>query len=405
MPDLDGWPRVEPGIPVVLRVADGELAVRGADHVERTETGLRFHRLPERALPRIPTEFFRTVEAQPSGIRLVARSAATELELVVSTTALMAFGDDPTISWGRFDLVIDGRLHSSFEAASGGLRRLDFTANNSVVTPGSPVTVSFGGLPAHDKSIELWLPHDVEVTVASIRADAALALPEDPRPVWLHYGSSISHGFNAYGPTGTWPAVAATVADQNLVNLGFSGSALLDSFVAEAIRDQSADLISLKIGINVVNHDAFRARTFVPAIHAFLDIVRQGHPTTPLWVVSSVLCPIVEDRPGPTVLVGEPGARAAVTNALPEDAVSGRMSLSLTRDLLRLVVESRAATDPNLHYLDGRELYGEPEFEAMPMRDALHPDPAAQLHIGKRFAQLVFGATAVISTWSSRTGG
>ena len=44
-------------------------------------------------------------------------------------------------------------------------------------------------------------------------------------------------------------------------NLGFSGSAMLDPFTARTIRDQPADLISLKLGINLVNGDAMRMRT------------------------------------------------------------------------------------------------------------------------------------------------
>ena len=393
VPDRIDRLRVESEVPLVLRAGNDRLAVRGADHLEQTDGGLRVHRLPERAIRRIHTEFFRSVEPQASGVRLAARSQASWIELTLRTVALTVEGDDPLSFWGRIDLVIDGRQHGSVALAPGAVRTVDFLTNSSTVTPGEPLTVRFADLPARDKTIEMWLPHDVEVTLIDVRADAPLAVPDDDRLVWVNYGSSISHGFNAAGPTGTWPAVAATTVDVDLVNLGFSGSALLDSFVAEAIRDRPADIISLEIGTNVVNHDAFRVRTFVPAVHAFLDIIRQGHPTSPLWVVSSVLCPIVEDRPGPTTMVGPPGERTAIAEGLPEDLVRGRLSLGLIRDLLAAVVASRAAEDPNLHYLDGRLLYGETEHEAMPMVDGLHPDAPAQLHIGRRFAELVLEPT------------
>ena len=84
-----------------------------------------------------------------------------------------------------------------------------------------------------------------------------------------------------------------------LVNLGFGGSALLDPFTARAMRDTPADLISVKLGINVVNADVMRLRAFAPAVHGFLDTIREGHPTTPLLVVSPILCPVHEDTPGP----------------------------------------------------------------------------------------------------------
>lgn len=72
----------------------------------------------------------------------------------------------------------------------------------------------------------------------------------------------------------------------DLVNLGFSGNALLDPFTARAMRDAPADLISVKVGINIVNADVMRLRAFTPAVHGFLDTIREGHPTTPLLVVS-----------------------------------------------------------------------------------------------------------------------
>ena len=85
-----------------------------------------------------------------------------------------------------------------------------------------------------------------------------------------------------------------------LINLGLGGSALLDPFTARAMRDTPADLISVKIGINLVNTDLMRLRAFTPAVHGFLDTIREGHPTTPLLVVSPILCPIHEDTPGPS---------------------------------------------------------------------------------------------------------
>jgi hypothetical protein len=92
--------------------------------------------------------------------------------------------------------------------------------------------------------------------------------PTDGHQVWVHYGSSISQGSNAAGPSTTWAALAAAAGGVDLVNLGFSGGMMLDSFVARAIRDRPADLISIKIGINIVGGDAMRRRAFGPAVHA-----------------------------------------------------------------------------------------------------------------------------------------
>jgi hypothetical protein len=46
----------------------------------------------------------------------------------------------------------------------------------------------------------------------------------------------------------------------------------------------------------------------------------------------------------------------------------------------------------NLHYLDGRDLYGERDFAELPLPDQLHPDAATHHRIGERFAALAFGS-------------
>ena len=155
----------------------------------------------------------------------------------------------------------------------------------------------------------------------------------------MHHGSSISHGAGAASALGTWPVVAARAAGLDLVNLGFSGNAVLDPFVARAIRDQPADVITLKLGINVVNHDAIHLRAFAPAVHGFLDTVREGHPTTPLVVVSPLLCPLVETTPGPTSL--DPADPSGVPHHRAAPVADGALTLTVIRSALRSVVDAR----------------------------------------------------------------
>jgi hypothetical protein len=57
----------------------GPVAVRGARDLERTAAGLLPHRLPARARAQLHDPHFRMVEAQPAGVRLVFRTAATVL--------------------------------------------------------------------------------------------------------------------------------------------------------------------------------------------------------------------------------------------------------------------------------------------------------------------------------------
>jgi hypothetical protein len=134
-----------------------------------------------------------------------------------------------------------------------------------------------------------------------------------------------------------------------------------------------------------------RRRAFTPAVHGFLDTIREGHPTAPLLVVSPILCPIHEDTPGPSapdLSAGKFQFRAAGD---PAERASGKLTLTVIRDELARVVKQRAADDPNLHYLDGRDLYGGADFAELPLPDQLHPDAATHRHIGEHFAALAFG--------------
>ncbi|MFD6184577.1 GDSL-type esterase/lipase family protein [Streptomyces goshikiensis] len=366
--------------------------LRGALDVEATEHGVLPHRLPARARRQFPDGYLAMVEAQPSGVRVAFRTEATTVELDVLPTRTVYPGA-PATPEGLYDLVVDGRLTGRTTVTGGNVRTVDMTTGSMETTPGPPGTARFAGLPAGGKDVEIWLPHRETVELIALRTDAPVeALPDRGRRVWLHHGSSISHGSNAAGPTEIWPAVAAARGGVELINLGLGGNALLDPFVARALRDTPADLISVKIGINLANTDLMRLRAFVPAVHGFLDTIREGRPEVPLLVVSPILCPIQEDTPGP--VAPDFGGQKLSFRALgdPAERAQGKLTLNVIRDELARITAQRAAEDPNLHYLDGRTLYGEADFAELPLPDALHPDTAAHRRIGERFAEHAFHA-------------
>ncbi len=178
------------------------------------------------------------------------------------------------------------------------------------------------------------------------------------------------------------------------MNLGLGGSALLDPFTARVLRDSPADAISIKIGINVVNTDLMRLRAFSPAVHGFLDTVREGHPDTPLLVISPVLCPMHEDTPGPTAFdpaaLGAGRLRFRATGD-PAEQTQGKLTLRTIRQELTRIVGQRHDEDPHLHLLDGRTLYGEADAAERPLPDGLHPDAPTHRQMGERFAALALG--------------
>ncbi|WP_406139593.1 GDSL-type esterase/lipase family protein [Streptomyces sp. NBC_01089] len=367
--------------------------IRGALDLERTAHGLLPHRLPARARAQYSDGQLAMAEAQPSGVRLAIRTSATTVELDTLRTK-MAYQGVPPRPDGLYDLIVDGRLAGQASVTGGNVHLVDLTTGAAETRPGPIGTVRFSGLSAEPKDIEIWLPYNEVTELVALRTDAPVEpLPDRGRKVWLHHGSSISHGSNALSSSTTWPALAAALGDAELVNMGFGGGALLDPFTARAMRDTPADLISVKMGINIVNADLMRLRAFTPAVHGFLDTIREGHPTAPLLVVSPVHCPIHEDTPGPCAPDFSDGTVRFRATGDPAERAAGKLTLHVIRAELARIVAQRAADDPHLHYLDGTELYGEADFAELPLPDQLHPDAAAHRRIGERFAGLAFGAT------------
>ncbi|MCX4676441.1 GDSL-type esterase/lipase family protein [Streptomyces sp. NBC_01433] len=369
--------------------------LRGALDLERTAQGVLPHRLPARARAQYTDGQLAMAEAQPSGVRLAFRTRATAIELDALPTKRVYVGAPPRPD-GVYDLLVDGRPAGRGSVTGGNTLTIDMTTGTAEQRPGPVGTLRFAGLPGGDKDVEIWLPHNEATELVALRTDAAVEpAPDRGRKVWLHHGSSISHGSDAASPTTTWPALAASLGGVELINLGLGGSAMLDPFTARAMRDTPADLISVKIGINLVNADLMRLRAFTPAVHGFLDTIREGHPTAPLLVVSPILCPIHEDTPGPSapdLAALSAGKLSFRATGDPAETAAGKLTLNVIRAELDRIVKQRAAEDPNLYHLDGRDLYGEADSVELPLPDQLHPDAAAHRRIGERFAERAFAA-------------
>jgi hypothetical protein len=371
----------------VNRIEIDGVRVAGALDTDVTADGVVFRRLPAWTRHQIMDIALGLLITMPAGVRLELVTDAKEIDLDVFLTRLVL--NDAPEKPAVFDLVVDGTVAASQQSMAGNCIHVDSFTDHVEFELGEPTTIRFGEVATNGPvSVEVWLPHDCVVEVRELRvsAGASVAPPGDTRRRWVHHGSSISHCLEALQPTETWPAIAARLAGADLQNVAFAGQCMLDQTVARTIRDLPADVISIKAGINIVNGDTMRERTFGPAVHGFLDTVRDGHPTTPIAFVTPIFCPSVEEHPGPTLLARSGRVEAADR---PQELSNGALTLRRIRELAAEIVKARRdAGDANLHLVDGLQLFGPGDAGDLP--DDLHPNPEGYRRMGERFHAILF---------------
>lgn len=359
------------------------LTVRGAMHVVQTPSSLKAWRLPVWTWAQSPDPAVDLMVGMTSGVRLCFSTDADSLTLTVLETGIQLAGTPRRPV--TFDLYVDGVQRGSAEANSG--HTIVVNPEGPSFTFGSASEVSFDGLGTELKAIELWLPQSAQVEVLGLAVSNDAEIGTSPEPTgrrWAHYGSSISHGMEAKGPSWTWPAVAARSLGYELMNIGLAGQCHLDGFVARSLRDGPFGAISLEVGINIIGADTMRRRVFASALHSFLDTIREGKPDVPVLVISPIYCPLLETRVGP--LMRDSLASYGPTER-PHSAADGALTLVESRAIIADVVKRRqSAGDSNLSYLDGLALFGAEDEADLP--DHLHPNAAGQERMGQRFAAL-----------------
>lgn len=366
----------------VRELLDGTISAYGALDFDIRKKGISPRRLPSWTRAQLP-DLMDVLVRMPSGVRLRFTTDSSRIALeFLATNMVTPPGERRPIP---FNLEVKGVLRSARSTEGNTIVLNPAAPGEFKLERGGPDTVWFDDLPAGRKPCELWLPHNAFVELRSLAIDdgAKLEPPDaESRTKWLHYGSSISHCMEAEEPGLTWPAVAARQAGVALQSLGFGGQCHLDPFVARTMRDADADVLSIKAGINVVNGDTMRERVFAPALHGFLDTIREGKPEVPILVISPIFCPAAETQPGPTVLNAE---GKFVTVGGHEELRVGCLTLTHIRKLMAgVIARRREAGDSHLHYLDGLSLFG--EADAVDLPDDLHPNSAGYIRMGERFA-------------------
>ena len=326
--------------------------VGSLDFDERPD-GLGVRRLPAWTRHQVP-QGLDVMSRMPSGVRVQIHTDATEIVLKALTTVFRVNDGKP--AGAAFQLQVGDSLDTQLAHGGHFIKPDPTSATGFELVRGTPNEIRFTTQNADKKLCELWLPHNAYVSLQqlSINDGATLyPLPSETRKTWVHYGSSISHCMEAEVPSEIWPAVAARRGNLSLLNFGFGGQCHLDQFVARTIRDIECDFISMKVGINIINMDSMKERVFAPAVHGFLDTIREKQPETPILVISPIYCPSAETNPGPTIPDDKGKFQTNEANLM-----NGSMTLVRVREILQEIVTRRKEVgDQNLEYFSGLELF------------------------------------------------
>ena len=235
--------------------------------------------------------------------------------------------------------------------------------------PGGEVQVEFA-LPAQgEQAYSLYLPYvsRLEPIALGVPDGAALA-PADPAPhVWAAYGDSITQGRTAADPGLTYVAQAARLAGVEPLNLGYRGWARGEPGAANMLADMQFDVLSILMGVNVRVSSWLDATAWRETFRNFIEIVRLGHPTTPILVISILSCH--GDFRDAT-----PDARGVTVNALREAEHA-------------VVAQRRAKGDAHIRLIDGTTLIGPNDAAIVP--DGTHPNDAGMARIATRIAPVL----------------
>ena len=306
----------------------------GAAGVEQLPDGVRPRRLPLDLQPLIHPDLLGSSQI-PCGVRLTTLSDTTQLAIDITAP----------VGEASVDVAVDGRRVETLPMPTAGRYQHTFALASS-----------------GERRIELYLPTYGSKTVlhsVTIDDQATARTWTDPRKRWIAHGSSITACRRALSPMRAWPALVASHFDWHHTNLGFAGQCMIDPIVARTIATMPADYISLCLGINT-HYGGFSPRTWLAAVTGFVLTVRDGHPTTPLVIMSPIICPKCE-----TVADG-----------------TGLTVIDMRRELAGLVDTLRSRGDRHISYLDGLSIMSEADVPCM--ADLLHPDGGGIEVMGER---------------------
>ncbi|HXQ60301.1 MAG TPA: SGNH/GDSL hydrolase family protein, partial [Acidimicrobiales bacterium] len=188
-----------------------------------------------------------------------------------------------------------------------------------------------------DLPVTVYLPEGMSPLITGVAGVEDTMVPAPLQPRWLAYGDAVTQGWLASAPAMAWPAVAGRKLGLDICNLGYAGTARGETTSALTLAETPAEVISIAFGLNNWSRVPHTPALMAEEVRCFLSVVRDGHPETPVVVVSPTARPDAEGEPNRV------GATLAQLRKAMEDTVRAQIEEG---DENLFLVEGMTVVDP-----------------------------------------------------------
>ena len=240
----------------------------GCIRTERTDTGLRFHRLTERQVD----HFEETNESW--GIRANC-SAGVQLSIVTDSRTLELTGRilPGARQYAGVDVEVDGRVIGSHRLDAGNETRTISLAEFAM---------------RHEREITVTFPQSAipDLDTIEVEDDASVAPPKPKGRRYLAIGDSITQGMNARGSASAYPIQLAKLLNAELLNLGVGGHIFdVDSLDEELPFEP--DIVTVAYGTNDWTREITR-EDIAETVDAYLRRLSKMVPGADVFVLTPI---------------------------------------------------------------------------------------------------------------------
>lgn len=172
-------------------------------------------------------------------------------------------------------------------------------------------------------SVEIGVPENCRLETPKVGS------PRRDNPI-IAYGTSILQGASASHPGLAGTNLLSRMLDREVINLGFSGNARLDTDIAEYMASYPTPEAYILDNAPNCNAELIREKQ-----EAFYRILRNAHPETPVFFVGQPMYPRVRfDECGANDILGRQDAMLEVFNRLKKSGEKNIYFISAEKFLL-----------------------------------------------------------------------